>query len=163
MIEITPCSTDSDFSQAIQITNDYMSWLDMDLSFQDIDQELAAFPSMYGPPNGCFLLAHHEGRLAGGVGLRMLEPDICEMKRLFVYDRFHHMGVGRGLCAALIREARNIGYEKMRLDTLGRMKPAIQLYQSLGFTDIESYRFNPDPTAKYMELNLNLNPKESSP
>ena len=40
MIEIKRCSTDSDFSSAIQITKDYIRWLNIDLSFQDIDKEL---------------------------------------------------------------------------------------------------------------------------
>jgi GNAT superfamily N-acetyltransferase len=154
MVEIKHCSTDSDFSSAIQITKDYIHWLNMDLSFQDIDKELSNFPSMYGPPNGLFLLAWHRGNLAGGVGLRMLEYKVCEMKRLFVYDQFKSRGVGRSLCNALIQEAKDLGYDKMRLDTLGRMKTAIRLYESLGFEEIEPYRFNPDPTAKYMELSL---------
>ena len=47
------------------------------------------------------------------------------MKRLYVYDRFKSMGVGRSLCTALIQEAKNQGYKKMRLDTLGRMQPAV--------------------------------------
>jgi len=154
MVEIKHCSKDSDFSSAILITKDYIRWLNMDLSFQDIDNELSNFPSMYGPPNGLFLLAWHRDELAGGVGLRMIEHKVCEMKRLFVYDQFKSKGVGRSLCKALIQEAKNMGYEKMRLDTLERMKAAIRLYESLGFEEIEPYRFNPDPTTKYMELSL---------
>jgi ribosomal protein S18 acetylase RimI-like enzyme len=34
------------------------------------------------------------------------------------------------------------------------MKAAIRLYKTLGFKEIAPYRFNPDPTTKYMELNL---------
>ncbi len=154
MIEIRHCSTDSDFSCAIRITKDYIQWLSMDLSFQDIDREFLNFPEMYGPPDGLFLLAMHEGVPAGGVGLRLLEARICEMKRLFVYDRFKNRGVGSSLCRALVREAGVLGYEKMRLDTLDRMKAAIRLYESLGFREIAPYRFNPDPAAKYMELDL---------
>ena len=154
MVEIKHCSIDSDFSSAMQMTKDYIRWLNMDLSFQDIDKELANFPSMYGPPNGLFLLAWHRGELAGGVGLRMLEPNVCEMKRLFVYDPFKRKGVGRSLCTTLIQEAIRLGYDKMRLDTLGRMKAAKRLYENLGFREIEPYRFNPDPTTKYMELSL---------
>jgi putative acetyltransferase len=154
MIEIKKCSTDSDFSFAVQMTNDYIAWLNMDLSFQGIGKELSDFPSMYGPPNGFFLLAWHGGELAGGVGSRLLTAEVCEMKRLFVYDRFRSKGVGRSLCTALIEEARCLGYEKMRLDTLDRMKAAIRLYESLGFVEMEPYYFNPDPTTKYMELCL---------
>ena len=154
MVEIKYCSTDSDFSFAIQITKDYIRWLNMDLSFQDIDNELSNFSSMYGHPNGLFLLAWYRDELGGGVGLRMLETKVCEMKRLFVYDQLKNRGIGRSLCIAVVQEAKKMGYEKMRLDTLGRMKAAMKLYKSLGFEDIEPYCFNPDPTTKYMELNL---------
>ena len=154
MLEIKQCSNDLDYSSAMQITRDYISWLNMDLSFQNIDEELSAFPSVYGPPNGLFLLVLCRGGLAGGVGLRILGHKVCEMKRLFVYDRFKSTGAGRSLCNALIRYARDMGYEKMRLDTLGRMKAAISLYESLGFREIEPYRFNPDPTTRYLELDL---------
>ena len=154
MVEIKHCSIDSDFSSAMQMTKDYIRWLNIDLSFQDIDKELANFPSMYGPPNGLFLLAWHRGELGGGVGLRMLEPNVCEMKRLFVYYPFKRKGVGRSLCTTLIQEAIRLGYDKMRLDTLGRMKAAKRLYGNLGFREIEPYRFNPDSTTKYMEFSL---------
>lgn len=154
MIDIKPCSTDADFSYAVKITKDYIRWLEMDLSFQDIDTELSTFSAMYGPPNGLFLLARHGADLCGGAGLRRLEVDICEMKRLFVYDRFKGQGIGGRLCSALIRAAMRSGYRKMRLDTLGRMTAAIKLYEGLGFKEIDAYRFNPDPTAKFMELRL---------
>ncbi len=154
MLVIKPCEKDSDFLFAKQIVKEYIRWLNIDLSFQDIDKELSDLSSIYGPPNGLFLLAWHEDELAGGVGLRMLEPTVCEMKRLYVYDQFKNKGIGRRLCIALIQGARNLGYEKMRLDTLDRMKSAIGLYKSMGFKEIEPYRFNPDPTTKYMELSL---------
>lgn len=154
MTVIKPCLTESDFSSAIQLTRDYLHWLNMDLTFQDIDKEMSNFSAMYGPPTGLFLLAWHDGKLAGGAGLRKLEGKTCEMKRLFVYDQFKHIGIGRRLCEAIIQEAKNVGYRKMRLDTLGRMKAAMKLYRSLGFEEIEPYRFNPDPTTKYLELHL---------
>ena len=154
MLEITSCTTQTDFSLALQLTRDYLRWLDMDLSFQDIDEELANFAGMYGAPNGLYLLAREAGKLAGGVGMRKLTPQICEMKRLFVYDGYQGRGVGTRLCSALIREAKRRGYRKMRLDTLGRMQPAIRLYENLGFKEIGPYRYNPDPTAKYLELRL---------
>lgn len=154
MLVIKQCEKDPDFLFAGQLVKDYIRWLDIDLSFQDIDRELSDLSSMYGPPNGLFLLAWHDGELAGGAGLRRLEPTGCEMKRLYVYDQFKNRGIGRRLCTALIRKAGDLGYEKMRLDTLDRMTSAIGLYKSLGFKEIEPYRFNPDPTTKYMELRL---------
>ena len=154
MFEITKCSTKTDFSSAMRITKDYIAWLNIDLSFQDIEKELSNFASVYSAPNGLFLLVWYNGQMIGGVGLRKLETKVCELKRLFVYDKFKRKGIGRLLCAKLIKEATNLGFEKMRLDTLGRMEEAINLYESLGFKIIKPYRFNPDPTTKYMELKL---------
>ena len=69
----------------MQMTKDYIHWFNMDLSFQDVVKELSNFPSIYVLPNGLVLLAWHRGELGGGIGLRMLEAKVCEMKRLFVY------------------------------------------------------------------------------
>lgn len=154
MVEIKSCLTDADYAFALRLTRDYIDWLKLDLAFQNIDAELARFSSMYGPPYGLFLLAWRGDDLCGGVGLRRLEMRICEMKRLFVYDAFKGQGMGYALCTALIREAVKRGYEKMRLDTLQRMRPAIKLYQELGFEEIAPYCYNPEKTAKFMELDL---------
>ncbi len=108
---------------------------------------------MYDPPNGLLFLAWHEDELAGGVGLRMLDPTVCEMKRLYVYDQFKNKDIGRKLCIALIQEARNSGYEK-KAGYSRRIKSAIGRYKRLGFKHIEPSRFSPGLTTKYMELCL---------
>jgi putative acetyltransferase len=59
------------------------------------------------------------------------------------------------LAGAIVTEARKIGYQKMRLDTLpAQMGKAIALYRSLGFKEIESYYDNPLPGALFMEIVL---------
>ncbi len=153
-LQIIPCSTGSDYAVARKISKDYVKWLNMDLSFQDIENEFSDFRSIYGPPRGTYLLAFQDKQAAGGVGLREFEADICEMKRLYVYDDFKGKGIGTALCTDLIQVAKHMGYARMRLDTIGRLKAAIQLYEKLGFNDIEPYRYNPDPSTRYMELNL---------
>ena len=109
---------------------------------------------MYGKPEGCFIYATINGAIAGGVAIRKLDSKICEMKRLFVYNSFQGNGLGKVLCGEIILIARELGYSKMRLDTVSKLKSAIRLYEKIGFYEIEEYCPNPDPTVKYMELEL---------
>jgi len=125
------------------------------LCFQSFDQELPALPGDYAPPNGRLLLATSNGDPAGCVALHKLESDICEMKRLYVRPRYRGTGLGRQLADKVIAEARQLGYKKLRLDTVEPvMKTAVAMYRQLGFHEIPSYRQNPMAGALYMELQL---------
>ncbi len=162
-IEIRQCRGDEDYAAAEGVTRAYMEWLGIDLGYQDVEKELAEFAAMYGPPNGLYLLAFCGDQVAGGVGLRLFEPFICEMKRLYVYPEFAGRGIGLALCESLITQARILGHHAMRLDTLGHMQPAQALYKRLGFMEIPPYRFSPDPETRYLELNLQAESEASNP
>lgn len=155
MCKIKICKSVADFEKAKRLTLDYIDWLNMNLAFQNVDEEFTKFENMYSKPEGCFLIAvSDDEEVLGGAGLRKLTPDICEMKRLFVYPEHLNRGIGKRLCIDLIVQARNLGYKKIRLDTLDRLKAANKLYEKIGFYEIGQYRENPDPTAKFMELKL---------
>jgi ribosomal protein S18 acetylase RimI-like enzyme len=154
MMRIVEAETEEDYVHATTLFKAYAASLDFDLGFQDFARELANLPRMYGPPNGCVLLAAVGGELAGCVALRRLDLDACEMKRLYVKPQFRGLGLGRMLAQAIIERARKIGYASMRLDTIPSMAQARKLYQSLGFTEIQPYRHNPIEGAVFLERPL---------
>jgi putative acetyltransferase len=122
---------------------------------QGFDSELASLPGDYAPPDGMLVLATNNGQSAGCVALHTLAPEICEMKRLYVRSQFRGKGLGRELAEKIIAEARQLGYQKLRLDTVEPvMKTAVAMYRQLGFREIPPYRPNPIEGALYMELQL---------
>ena len=133
---------------------EYARELQVDLCFQGFEQELAELPGKYMPPSGRLFLAVQDGQPIGCVALRPLSQRICEMKRLYVRPTGRGHGLGRVLAQKAIVAGRKIGYTHMRLDTLGSMKEAIALYESLGFQRIEAYYDNPSACAIFMELVL---------
>ena len=134
---------------------EYAQSLGFSLCFQNFDRELANLPGDYAPPDGRLLLAEYEGHLAGCVALHKLEPGVCEMKRLYIRPQFRGRGLGRFLAERIIAEAREIGYSRMRLDTVEPvMKDAVRMYRKLGFREITPYCTNPIDGALYMELQL---------
>jgi ribosomal protein S18 acetylase RimI-like enzyme len=134
---------------------EYAQSLNFELCFQSFDRELKELPGEYRLPAGRLVLGRIDGRPAGCVALRMLDPRICELKRLYVRPEFRGHRLGRQLTEHVLDEARRTGYSTVRLDTVsGAMDRAIELYRSMGFTEIAPYYPNPIPNALYMELPL---------
>ena len=133
---------------------EYEQFLQVDLCFQDFEQELANLPGKYAPPDGALLLALRNEQPVGCVALRKLEENICEMKRLYVKPQGRGTGLGKNLAEEIINIARQLGYRLMRLDTLETLTEAVSLYQRLGFRQVPPYYDNPLPGALYWELDL---------
>ena len=158
--EILQASSAAHIEAARSLFNQYAASLNFSLCFQSFEQELASLPGDYAPPDGRLLLAFVKAEAVGCGALHRLADgesngDICEMKRLYVQPGQRGSGIGLALAERLIREAGEIGYRAMRLDTVpSAMAQAVKMYRNLGFREIPPYRRNPVPGAIYMEMVL---------
>ena len=155
MTRIVQAASLAEIDAARGLFQEYAAWLGLDLSFQGFEAELAALPGDYAPPRGGLLLAIDDDAVVGCVGLRPLDwPEVAELKRLYVTPRGRGRRLGVRLTEAAISLAREIGYQRVRLDTLPTMATAQHVYHSLGFQEIEPYRFNPVAGARSMEMDI---------
>ena len=154
-LPIRRARTATDFAQARALFAEYAAWLAVDLCFQGFAEELATLPGAYAPPRGRLLLAGDEESPAGCIALRPLDGDgIGEVKRLYVRPAARGTGLGEALVQTLVRDARDIGYRELKLDTLDTMSDALRLYGRLGFARCSPYYHNPLPGAVYLSLTL---------
>jgi GNAT superfamily N-acetyltransferase len=158
----------SDYDAFAGLIREYVEWsraryrgqawfIERTFSHQSLQSELDDLSVTYGPPNGRTFLARRDGQVCGGGAYRRLGDGICEMKRLFVPDRFRGRGTGRRLCEAIIAAATDEGFRLMRLDTGDLLTEAIAMYKSLGFRSCAPYHQYPAelmPRFVFMEMRL---------
>lgn len=124
------------------------------LDIQNYSEEMKHLENKYGLPNGRLYLVYCDEKLAGCIGLRKIDSQNCEMKRLYVRPQFRGRKIGNLLVEKIIDDAKKIGYSYMLLDTLPFLKSAIHMYKKYGFYEISSYNDSPMDTSIYMKLNL---------
>ncbi len=133
---------------------EYQRWTGVDLCFQDFEREMQELPGAYAPPDGRLYLAWVESEVAGCIALRRHDAQTGEMKRLYVRPAYQGKGLGRLLAEYIMLDARQIGYQRLLLDTLPIMQSAQAMYAKLGFQEISAYIHNPVEGVKYMALDL---------
>jgi GNAT superfamily N-acetyltransferase len=158
---------------------EYLRWIasfaaaNYGLSF-DIDAMLTSDiedRAKFYPPSGrLYVIRHDDAGASANVGvgcLKRLTPTVAEIQRMYVQPHVRGVGAGRLLLQQLLSDARAIGYEAVRLESLKFLSAAHALYKSVGFVEITPYaensmtKYQPHDTmdtyrssAVFMELRL---------
>lgn len=121
--------------------------------FEPNRQPAAPLDAFTPGAGGVFLVALREGEPIACAGLQRLDDTTGEVRRVFVREGARGGGVARTLLSALLESARDLGYERVRLDTGDRLPEARSLFLAFGFRDIADYNGNPY-AAYWMERSL---------
>ena len=122
-----------------KLLEQFASSIEADLEFEAFKLELATLPGPYAGPDGRLLVWEEDAVLGGCVALANLGDGVCELRRLWVSPMFRGRGIGRELTHELFREARKIGYAKVRVHTGSTLLSVRAVYDGLGFYEIPPY------------------------
>ena len=99
------------------------------------------------PPAGVFLVAHLGGQPIGCGALKVKDPNVGEIKRMWVHEEMRGLGIGLRILQELEAQAREFGLSTLRLETNQALKEAQALYRRAGYRDVAA--FNDEPYAHY--------------
>lgn len=150
-MKIKQAQTKAEIEAVRELFREYEAFLNVDLCFQNFEDELAGLPGKYSRPDGDLLICLDGEKAVGCVAVRNLGGGVCEMKRLFVRPEARGTGLGRRLVRKIIVISQELGFSLMRLDTLETLKEAMHLYETLGFKKTGPYYENLLPGVVYWE------------
>lgn len=106
--------------------------LDPDPSGTDAD--LFDIETTYLRAGGSFdLLVNTRGTVVGTVGLAPLGEGRCELRKMYLDKAYRGRGLGKRLLRHALERARQLGFRRVELETIGVFQAAIGLYESFGF------------------------------
>ena len=115
---------------------------------------MADLAKKYTDPNGRLLVCIENNKVVGMVAYHHYDNSCCEMKRLYVKNKYRGQKIGEKLIRELLKLAKNDGYKEMVLDTIKPLQEAIHLYKKLGFQECDVYYYNPMEDVIYMKKEL---------
>ncbi len=152
--QLRPAQLPQDHDALVALIQAYVAWLDMDMSFQNFDDEMAQFDSIYSLPHGMFWVAQAAGILVGCVAFKHLDERTAEVKRLYVQPAFRGQRLGDQLMQLLVEKTRQLGYQRLVLDTVPKTVAAQAIYLRMGFKPIAPYYSGHTLATAFFELAL---------
>jgi GNAT superfamily N-acetyltransferase len=149
-VELLAVNNSSTRDAARSLIAEYLRWIassaaaNYGLSF-DVDAMVTSDLEdrlKFYPPNGRFYVVRYSDAYVGVGCLKRLTPTVAEVQRMYVQPHVRGLGAGRRLLEQLLADARDIGYEVVRLESLKFLSAAHALYRSVGFVEITPYAEN---------------------
>ena len=153
-IKIIVAASQKKFDDGIELFKQYANAINFDAGFKNFQSELASLNTHYSVPDGCLLLAYKNNEAIGCIAVRKKQQGIAELKRFYVKPDFRKFKIGARLLEAAIENAKQLGFQYLRLEVIPTLTKAKELYLSFGFYSIEPYQAVALEGTAYMEKTL---------
>jgi GNAT superfamily N-acetyltransferase len=149
-LNLVPVETSEQRESARALLVEYLRWVgDIARSSYGLSFDIEAMArsdiedrSKFYPPTGRFYLVRHDARDIGVGCLKRLAQGVGEIQRMYIQPHVRGIGAGRTLVQRLLGDAKELGYAKVRLESLRALAPAHTLYRSVGFVEVAPYADN---------------------
>ena len=105
------------------------------------DPEVDWMSRAYSQPRCAYFVVEQDGVVLGGGGIAPLEGGdgtTCELRKMYFLPRARGQGAGAALMQRCLDTARESGFARCYLETLGGMDAAMKLYERSGFLRIDA-------------------------
>jgi len=152
--KIKSAKTTKEFKKAKALFDEYIEHLRIDHQFVETENGTDSIQKKYSKPEGLLLMIYHNNKPVGCGAIKKFSEETAELKRMYVKFEYQGLGLGKILLENLIRNAKEMGYKFILLDTLPAMASAIHLYEDFGFKETKRFNDNPSEDARFFKLSL---------
>ena len=107
-------------------------------------RDMDDFQQAYVENRGLFYVVTDDDKVVGTGAIKKYDDKVAELKRLWLLEEYHGLGIGYRVVSLLFDFACEQGYERIWLQTSLKQERAIRFYTRLGFHPIPSYRESMD-------------------
>ena len=113
------------------------NWIEKDFGMEPTDEYVLTRPAeAIIETGGAILMATYNGQIAGTVALRKIDESTYEFTKMAVDETYRRKGIAAALSNASFEKAREMGASTLILFSNSLLKPAITLYEKLGFKHV---------------------------
>jgi putative acetyltransferase len=100
---------------------------------------------LFQKEKSAYNVAEVNGKIVGGGGIYPtdgLPSDTCELVKMWLQPSARGIGLGKLLIEKCLKQAEELGYKKVYLETMPELKQAMKLYEKFGFSYLKSQMGN---------------------
>ena len=115
-----------------------VEWITQHWELEEADEKVLGSPEEYViNRGGAILMALYPDRPVGSVALIPYDATTLELSKMAVSPSVQGKGIGQALCEQALKRARQMGAQRVYLESNKKLGPALALYQKLGFRHLQ--------------------------